>query len=636
MLPFIKSNSGRYTVVAKNRSCDFGPDHPAYIGLVESMQVNDEDEFVRLYDRTQLIDDFYHGLVNIRDGVLYYRDQECDPYISNMTLSMIQDGFDYVPMCRFIERLYKNPSNNSITQLFRFMSDNNMPINEDGYVIGYKYVHIYNGDDILDVAGNVITKGDYVDSYSQKTHRYNVGDVAEMPRRKVCDDYSVCCSTGLHVGSPRYASSYRDAVIVAVDPADVVSVPKGESHKLRACKIKILAKYENTFEKVLAPVPYETLENLEDEDDEDWDECECGSGLEVDADGSCDDCWSEDEDFDDEDLESDWRVQMIDKYFAVGSDGFIALKDIMGSDESIEQAARISYGKGTRKKSETRGLLRYLKRNQHTSPFEQAELQFHVRVPMHIWRQWIRHRTANVNEYSTRYSEAIDSYETTNPDTWRLQSGVNKQGSDGYLRERSDDILHLLYPIIAVEDSDPNFYSEASPGAILSVEEQKFHEKAQALYQQRIDMGVAREQARKDLPLSTYTEAFWKCDLHNLMHFCSLRCDSHAQKEIRDYANVVAGIIKEQFPLSYEAWYDYQFQSVNFTRLDRIVLNYHISISQANIDPEVINGMGKDTETFAKKQGMSQREIDEFWIKIKPPTEVSLDLSNHPIYGVEK
>lgn len=317
---------------------------------------------------------------------------------------------------------------------------------------------------------------------------------------------------------------------------------------------------------------------------------------------------------------------MIDKYFAVGSDGFIALKDVMGSDESIEQAARISYGKGTRKRSETRGLLRYLKRNLHTSPFEQAELQFHIRVPMDAWRQWIRHRTANVNEYSTRYSEAIDARATTPADKWRLQSGKNKQGSDGYLNEWTDDIRELSYPITDVGDSDPSFYSQSSPGDVLSLEEKKFHDKAQALYQQRVDMGVAREQARKDLPLSTYTEAFWKCDLHNLMHFCGLRCDSHAQLEIREYADVIAGIIKETYPLSFEAWYDYQFQSVNFTRLDRILLNW------VYVEGGYTQTIDEEIKEHAKEIGMSDREYDEFWTKIKPPEEKDFDLSNHPIY----
>jgi thymidylate synthase (FAD) len=319
-------------------------------------------------------------------------------------------------------------------------------------------------------------------------------------------------------------------------------------------------------------------------------------------------------------------ISLIDKYFAVGSDGFIALKDVMGSDESIEQAARISYGKGTRKKNETRGLLRYLKRNQHTSPFEQAELQFHVRVPMDTWRQWIRHRTASVNEYSTRYSEAINARDQTPSDKWRLQSSNNKQGSVGYLSEWSDDILDHSYPILDVGDSDPNWYEKATPGEILSLEEAKLHKKGQEVYQQRVNMGVAREQARKDLPLSTYTEAFWKCDLHNLMHFCMLRCDSHAQLEIREYANIIAGIMKEQFPLSFEAWYDYQLQSVNFTRLDRLLLNF-IYRESGYIQP-----IDEKITEYADNIGMSKREIDEFWSKIEPPEEADFNLDTLPLY----
>lgn len=231
------------------------------------------------------------------------------------------------------------------------------------------------------------------------------------------------------------------------------------------------------------------------------------------------------------------------KKFNVLNDGFVTLVDIMGTDDSVVQAARVSYGEGTTHTSDSRTLLRYLMRHKHTTPFEMVEIKFLVRVPMDCWRQWIRHRTANVNEYSTRYSLAIDSMQTTSPDEWRSQATTNRQGSEG-----------TITPEI---------------GATLTTREQEAHEQATAIYNERIGAGVAREQARKDLPLSTYTEAYWKIDLHNLFHFLNLRMDSHAQKEIREYATTIGNkIVKPLLPLSWEAFEDYRLNAMNLTRLD--------------------------------------------------------------------
>jgi len=226
--------------------------------------------------------------------------------------------------------------------------------------------------------------------------------------------------------------------------------------------------------------------------------------------------------------------------FRVLNDGFVRLVDTMGDDSSIVQAARVSYGAGTKKVSEDRCLIRYLLRHRHTTPFEMCELKLHVRVPMDCWRQWIRHRTANVNEYSTRYSLAIDSVVTTAADEWRLQAVNNKQGSEGTL--------------------DP------SVGALLSEREAKLHAACREEYDNRIAAGVAREQARKDLPLSTYTEAYWKIDLNNLFHFLELRMDSHAQYEIREYARIIGEkIVSQWVPMAWEAFCDYRQGSVNFS-----------------------------------------------------------------------
>jgi len=232
------------------------------------------------------------------------------------------------------------------------------------------------------------------------------------------------------------------------------------------------------------------------------------------------------------------------KKIPVLDDGFVCLVDVMGDDQAVVQAARVSYGEGTRKVSDDRGLIRYLLRHRHTTPFEMVELKFLVRVPMDCWRQWIRHRTANVNEYSTRYSLAIDATQTTPPDAWRTQAASNRQGSEGLL----DEAL----------------------GAELSAAEAQFHDRARRLYEERIEKGVAREQARKDLPLATYTEAYWKVDLHNLLHFLALRMDSHAQLEIRQYATAIGQeIMRPLFPIVWEAFVDYRLEGMFLSRLER-------------------------------------------------------------------
>lgn len=231
------------------------------------------------------------------------------------------------------------------------------------------------------------------------------------------------------------------------------------------------------------------------------------------------------------------------KKFPVLDDGFVCLVDVMGDDGSVVQAARVSYGEGTKKVSDDRTLIRYLMRHRHSTPFEMAEVKLLVRVPMDCWRQWIRHRTANVNEYSTRYSIAIDSAQRTPPEAWRTQATGNRQGSG--------------------EPLSPEI------GRKLSQEEQFLHGEARRVYQERLEEGVAREQARKDLPLSTYTEAYWKIDLHNLLHFLALRMDPHAQQEIRDYATAIGEqIVRPLFPLVWEAFEDYRMGAMFLTRLD--------------------------------------------------------------------
>jgi len=232
--------------------------------------------------------------------------------------------------------------------------------------------------------------------------------------------------------------------------------------------------------------------------------------------------------------------EILGQAFPVLDDGFVRLIDYMGNDDSIVQAARVSYGKGTKSVSDDRGLIRYLMRHRHTTPFEMCEVKLHVRVPMDIWRQWIRHRTANVNEYSTRYSIAIDTARTTAPSEWRLQSEINRQGSEGGV--------------------------DIDAGKRLTQRETETQGFLKEIYEERIELGVAREQARKDLPLSTYTEAYWKIDLHNLLHFLNLRMDHKAQLEIRKYAETIGEeIVQKWVPMAWKSFMDYRHGSVSLS-----------------------------------------------------------------------
>jgi thymidylate synthase (FAD) len=286
------------------------------------------------------------------------------------------------------------------------------------------------------------------------------------------------------------------------------------------------------------------------------------------------------------------RVPALDEIlgipFKVLKDGFVRVIDYLGSDESIVQAARVSYGKGTKKIREDEALIRYLLRHQHTTPFEMCEIKLHVRVPMDCWRQWIRHRTANVNEYSTRYSIAIDAVETTQSEEWRKQAVTNRQGSEGFL--------------------------DSALGEELSKQEAELHKLTRDIYQKRIDAGVAREQARKDLPLSTYTEAYWKIDLHNLLHFLHLRMELNAQLEIRKYAEVICNeIVKKWCPITWQAFWDYRMNSMTFSGLE-------IKIITA-----MLRGESQKVMDYAKEIGWlkqdnsktSSRELFEFEEKLE-------------------
>lgn len=233
----------------------------------------------------------------------------------------------------------------------------------------------------------------------------------------------------------------------------------------------------------------------------------------------------------------------------VHNHGFVALIDVMPrlvpegqtADQAIVQAARVSYGAGTKQVSEDRGLIRYLLRHRHTTPFEMVEFKFHVAMPIFVARQWIRHRTANVNEYSGRYSVMPDRFYRPTAEMVRRQSAANRQGGEE--------------PIDAA--TAQQFLDYLS--------------KSEALYEEYLrlnERGVARELARIGLPVNLYTEWYWKCDLHNLLRFLSLRMDAHAQAEIRDYASAMWRLMEPIVPVTMEAFKDYEMESLRLTRLE--------------------------------------------------------------------
>ncbi len=218
--------------------------------------------------------------------------------------------------------------------------------------------------------------------------------------------------------------------------------------------------------------------------------------------------------------------------------GFVKLLDVMGDDEEVENAARISYGKGTRKVSQTRNLIRYLMRHKHTSPFEMCEVKFHLKLPIFIMRQLVRHRTANLNEYSGRYSVMSNEYYLPQADYLQKQSTTNNQGRNEVLPNKGS--LHFEF--------------------------NRVYDTAQITYENLLEEDLARELSRVVLPVANYTECIWKIDLHNFFHFVRLRSDSHAQREIRDYSDAMYELVKPKFPLCCEAFEDYVRDAVTFSK----------------------------------------------------------------------
>ncbi|WP_428678374.1 FAD-dependent thymidylate synthase [Reyranella sp.] len=232
--------------------------------------------------------------------------------------------------------------------------------------------------------------------------------------------------------------------------------------------------------------------------------------------------------------------------------GFVRVVDYMGDDAAVVQAARVSYGRGTKKVSEDRGLINYLMRHRHTTPFEMCEIKYHVKLPIFVARQWIRHRTANVNEYSARYSILDNEFYIPKPEHLAAQSAMNRQGRDAVLAgKEAERVFNLLkQDAELVYEHYLEMLNEGEGGAPLDPERS----------------GLARELARMNLSLGFYTQWYWKTNLHNLMHFLSLRADAHAQYEIRVYAETMLDTLKRWCPISHDAFVEYRLGGTHLSK----------------------------------------------------------------------
>lgn len=260
--------------------------------------------------------------------------------------------------------------------------------------------------------------------------------------------------------------------------------------------------------------------------------------------------------------------------------GFVKLVDFMGDDSSIVQAARVSYGKGTKKVNEDRGLIRYLMKHAHTSPFEMCELKFHCKMPIFVARQWVRHRTAAINEYSARYSEVKDEFYIPELDRVQLQSKDNKQGSG----------------LQANRQIQQSFVNDCIDSQQVAAE----------TYKEYNELGVAKELNRINMPVSNYTEWYWKINLHNFFHFCRLRLDPHAQYEIRVFAQAMYDLVKEHYPIACEAFEDYSLNAVKFSKQEMSIIKYLASLKGEEFLKDALT-----------TEGLSQREVEEFIKKIR-------------------
>ena len=261
--------------------------------------------------------------------------------------------------------------------------------------------------------------------------------------------------------------------------------------------------------------------------------------------------------------------------------GFVRVIDYMGDDTSIVQSARVSYGKGTKQVSTDSGLIKYLMRHRHSTPFEMCEIKYHVKLPIFVARQWIRHRTANVNEYSAKYSILDKEFYIPEKEHLAAQSKDNRQGRGSLINgKQADEILNMLK-----EDAQKNYDDY----------EKMLNEKYDGTVIDEKKQGLARELARMNLTLNAYTQWYWKTDLLNLLNFLSLRADSHAQYEIRAYADAMVDSLKRWVPITYEAFMDYRVGAMELSSKGKIIVK------------KMINGEKCDY----KSSGLSKREWNE-------------------------
>ncbi|MEM6338515.1 MAG: FAD-dependent thymidylate synthase [Pseudomonadota bacterium] len=280
--------------------------------------------------------------------------------------------------------------------------------------------------------------------------------------------------------------------------------------------------------------------------------------------------------------------EMLYKPIPVLDHGFIRVVDYMGDDSSIVQAARVSYGRGTKKSLQDKGLINYLMRHRHTTPFEMCDIKFHIKLPIFIARQWIRHRTASVNEYSARYSILSNEFYVPEKVNLSAQSTINKQGrSDD---ELPDDVADKLLALIK-DDSEKCYRHYV----------EMMNEDDQGNIIDENTIGITRELARMNLTLNHYTEWYWKINLHNLLHFLALRADSHAQYEIRVYAQAMLDVVKAWVPYAYEAFVEHSMNGTNISRKGM----------------EVIRQMIDGKEVSQESSGMSKREWSELMAVIE-------------------
>ena len=290
---------------------------------------------------------------------------------------------------------------------------------------------------------------------------------------------------------------------------------------------------------------------------------------------------------------------MSDDYVKVLDHGFVGLVDTMGDDDAVVQAARVSYGSGTKTVNTDRNLIRYLLRHKHTTPFEMCEVKFHIKLPIFVMRQLIRHRTASVNEYSGRYSVMSDNFYVPEQKDIKKQSTTNAQGrGEEFSKEAKERTQQWM---------------------------EKIHNQAHDTYESFLKEDMARETARAVLPVSNYTEAYWKCNMKNFLHMVGLRADPHAQWEIQEYAKVMYELVKPKFPIICEAWEDYARDAVTFSGVEmKFIRELVIGDFATNWKDYLLDAYFEDAgenleeaeKILCKEYGLSNRELTELKEKL--------------------